>query len=124
MIWAVCGLLLVLAVLVSVAQGKLHEWSNRSRTSGVDTRPEAISARLHTEQERWEDTFDLRNPETVAQTNMQIQADQLLLDRTELRFYAGMDKLWDEVRRVCQLDKIDEAWVNLGAELAADLVAA
>lgn len=123
MIWAISGLFLLLAVLVPTGQGLLHQRANRVRVS-CDARPEAEPARLRTEQERWEDTFDMRAPQEVFVTELQIEADGHALDRVERVLHAGLDELWDEVRRVCELDEWDEAWCALDAQLAADLVAA
>lgn len=123
MIPYVCGGALLLAILLPVAQGLLHRLANRERVS-ADLRPESEPARLRTEQERWEETFPLRAPQAALETEIRIEADGYALDRVERILHAGLDEVWEEVRRVCKLDEWDEAWCQLGAELAGDLVAA
>jgi hypothetical protein len=112
MIWKVVIGLLIAAVVVPAVMAKLQGWANRLRYSEVST-SEREPVRLHTEDERWEVTFDMRHPEVAQAVEQQIEADALALFKSERKFQTGLDRLWAETKRVCQVSETDEKFLQI-----------
>lgn len=101
------------AVGLSLLLGWLHTLANRTpHTQAIAD--ETPAARLHTEAERWEDTFDLRHLEAALAVEIQVGKDLARLDTIQDTLHQGLHKVWTDLCTTLHLDPIDIEWAQLG----------